>query len=187
MVYYRRMRPTLSTINDSDIVLRLGHYDDIFSVFDIRPYTHRSLSEDFLSEIKRASADKEDAGITLLLHVPKKKRHEGREQTIRERLARHFRKHYQLLRQEKQRIMGRGLVMVILGMICMVIATLILYQGPSHDLMQSFLIVFLEPAAWFLLWEGMDQIIFNSQKVNPDLAFYRKMSHSKVRIHFKSY
>lgn len=181
------MRPTLSTVNDSDIVLRLEHYDDIFSVFDIRPYTHRSLSEDFVSEIKRASADKDDVGITLLLHVPKKKRHEGRELTIRERLAGHFRKHYLLLRKEKHRIMGRGLVMVLLGMACMIIATLIIFKDPSHDLMQSFLVVFLEPAAWFLLWEGMDQIIFNSQKINPDLAFYRKMSHAKVRIHFKSY
>lgn len=174
-------------MHDGEIVLRIDRYDDIFSVFDIRPYTHRSLSDDFLYEIKRASADKQDGDVTLHLQTPKRSRKASSEVTIKSRLTTHFRKHYHLMRRDKKRITRRGLAMVVVGVICMISATLLIFRDAPHDLMSSFLIVFLEPAAWFLLWEGMDQIIFNAQKVNPDLAFYRKMAHDNLRIHFTSY
>ena len=77
--------------------------------------------------------------------------------------------------------------MVALGIIAMVVATFVVFQDPSQNLMLSFLVVFLEPAAWFLLWEGMDQIIFNSKKINTELYFYRKMFNSHRRINFGSY
>ena len=83
--------------------------------------------------------------------------------------------------------MKLGLTMVFLGIISMIAATLIIFKDPADDLFLSFLVVFLEPAAWFLLWEGMDQIVFNSKNINPDFNFYRKMSNSRGQIHFKSY
>jgi hypothetical protein len=74
-----------------------------------------------------------------------------------------------------------------MGIICMVAATFVIFEDPSQNLFLSFLVVFLEPAAWFLLWEGMDQIIFNSKSLNSELNFYRKMSSPHGNIHFKSY
>ena len=77
--------------------------------------------------------------------------------------------------------------MVTLGVIFMILATFIVFEDPSKSMLLSFLLVFLEPAAWFLLWEGSDQLIFNSKNINPDLNFYRKMSDAHKRISFKSY
>ena len=171
----------------SEIVLRLNQYDDIFSDFDIRPYSSRALSEDFLDEIKRASRDKDEGGIELILHFPKKERNEPHELVIKERLTTHFKKHYHLLLKEKHRILKLGITMVILGILCMIAATFVVFKDPSKSLFLSFLVVFLEPAAWFLLWEGMNQIIFNSNTAKPDVEFYRKMSDSRGYIHFKSY
>jgi hypothetical protein len=170
-----------------EILIRLEHHDDIFSDFDIRPYTHRSLSVDFLEEMKRAIIDKEDTGIDLALHVPEKERNESHEAIIKERLAGHFKRHHHLLLKDKRRVLKLGGSMVGLGIIFMIAATSIIFKDPSHSLLLSFLVVFLEPAAWFLLWEGMDQIIFNSKNINPELSFYRKMSDSHSSVHFKSY
>ena len=83
--------------------------------------------------------------------------------------------------------MKLGITMVVLGIMCMILATFVVFKDPTQNLWLSFLVVFLEPAAWFLLWEGMDQIIFNSKNVNPDLNFYKKMFYSRDRIYFKSY
>ena len=44
--------------NYNEIVLLIKDYENIYSDFDIRPYPHRSLSSDFLDEVKRASKDK---------------------------------------------------------------------------------------------------------------------------------
>ncbi len=169
-----------------EISLRLEHYDDIFSDFDMRPYSRRALSIDFLGEIKRASHDK-SGHVELVLYVPEKDRSESHETTIRERLFAHFKKHHHLLAQDRSRILRFGLSMVTLGIISMVGAALIHFHSDKENLLTSFLLVFLEPAAWFLLWEGMDQIIFESKRINPELIFYRKMSSTHGHIHFKSY
>jgi len=171
----------------SEISFRLEDYDDIFSDFDIRQYSSRALSVDFLDEIKRASRDKNDGGIDLTLHIPKEKRSKSHEVVIKERLVLHFKKHFHLFLKEKRQMMKMGIIMIIMGIICMLGATMVMFEGPSQRLFMSFFIVFLEPAAWFLLWEGMDQILFRSKKVSPDLDFYHKMADARGKIHFKSY
>ncbi|MGE5297595.1 MAG: hypothetical protein ACM3KM_00330 [Acidobacteriaceae bacterium] len=181
------MKVKKQTSETQEISIKLEQYDDIFSDFDIRSYSKRSLSVDFLEEIKRAAVDKDLSGVEMVLHLPKDLRDKSHERTIKDRLFAHFKKHYLMLLNERARIMQLGIKMVILGLVSMVIATFILYQGVSRNLFLSFLVIFLEPAAWFLLWEGMDQIIFNSKNVKSDLDFYRKMSHPKAKIVFESY
>lgn len=171
----------------SEISLRLKKYDDIFSDFDMRPYSRRALSVDFMDEIRRAASDKDEGDIELILNVPEKDRDEGRELVVKERLAAHFKRHYYLLEGEKRHVMRLGLSMVVMGIISMIAATFIIFEDPTESMFLSFLVVFLEPAAWFLLWEGMDQIVFNSKNINPDLEFFRKMSNTHERTRFQSY
>src|SRR3989344_9643675 len=97
-----RHRPSLS--DTSEVSLKLDKYEDIFSDFDIRPFSGRALSVDFLDEIKRATRDKGDNGIELILNVAETKRSEFHETTIKERLASHFGRHYRLLLEEKRHI-----------------------------------------------------------------------------------
>lgn len=176
-----------SSEETAEISLRLEQYDDIFSDFDIRPYSKRALSVDFLDEIKRAAYDKNDGGIELAMHMPAHVRNEAHEIVIRERLTAHFKKHFQILKAEKRRVLGIGMAMMATGVIFMIAATSIVFENTAGKWLMSFLVVFLEPAAWFLLWEGMDQIIFNAKSINPSLDFYRKMSDSHGHIHFRSY
>ena len=90
----QRFSPSEDT---QEISLRLEHYDDIFSDFDMRPYSKRALSVDFVDEIRRASLDKDHSGIELSISVPENTRSESEESTIKERLAGHFEKHYGLI------------------------------------------------------------------------------------------
>lgn len=170
-----------------EITLRLDGYDDIFSDFDMRPYSQRAVSVDFLDEIRRATSDKDNSDVELILNVPEHERKEYDETIIKERLAAHFKRHYHLLMQEKRHVLRLNISMVVVGIIFMIIATLIVFNGPSKNLFLSFLLIFLEPAAWFLLWEGMDHIIFTSKSLDPELNFYRKMSNAHERMYFKSY
>jgi hypothetical protein len=176
----------LSENEKSVISLRLEQYDDIFSDFDIRQYSERALSVDFLSEIKRASVDKGNGGIELILNLPADQRNESTEGPIKERLNKHFNKHFQILTGEKRRVLRFGLWMIFLGIICMITVAFIV-PIKSQNFTISFLLLFLDPVAIFLLWEGLDQIIFNSKNINPELDFYKKMSNSEGNIQFNSY
>ena len=171
----------------SEATLLIGHYNDIFSSFYIRPYSKRALSVDFLDELKRAVRDTSEEKVELVFLVPGKHRDEYHETVIKERLAAHFKIHYNILLNEKYRIRKTGIGMVVMGIACMVAATFMLSENSARGFFHSFLVVLLEPAAWFLLWEGMDQIIFNSKSINPELNFYHKMSTAHERVYFKSY
>jgi len=49
----------------------------------------------------------------------------------------------------------------------------------------TFLVILLEPGGWFLFWEGLNLIIFETKEETPDFSFYEKMS--KCSINFSSY
>jgi hypothetical protein len=168
----------------SQISVGLDGYDDIFSDFDPRPYSQRALSDDFLIEAKKASVDKDFGTIELKFLVPKNKRSLAKEFIIKRRLREHFRRHSFLLEKETKNVITLGSVFTLLGIIVMFITSYILFYH-EKKLFLSFLIVLLEPAGWFLFWEGSHIILFESKEKKPDLEFYRKMS--KCEITFLSY
>jgi hypothetical protein len=179
------MNKSPKAVETDTISLRLDQYDDIFSDFDMRPYSERALSSDFLDEIRRASSDKSDGAIELMLYVRQTDRNPTVEPVITERLMAHFKRHHLLEKKKKKSILTKGFSMVLLGVLCMIVATHVLLQD-SHE-SASILAMFLEPVALFLLWEGMDQIIFTSKSIEPELSFYKKMSHVEGKIRFESH
>ena len=72
---------------------------------------------------------------------------------------------------------------IIFGIVLMFIATLILVKYESKGIMLNFLIVLLEPGGWFLLWEGLNLIIFAPKEMHRDFEFYRKMSSCKISFY----
>ncbi|MBI4144010.1 hypothetical protein HY486_02070 [Candidatus Woesearchaeota archaeon] len=167
----------------SEISLWLDTYEDIFSDFDPREFSQRSLSVDFLEEAERASRDK-GVALELKLLVPKKRRKVSDEGTIKKRLRTHFKRHYEMIRNDIKKTIRQGVFYVIAGIIIMLFASLMVYFQ-AHTFLATFLIVLLEPAGWFLFWEGLNQVIFESNKAKPQLEFYKKMS--KCQITFLPY
>ena len=168
-------------LKKSEISLSLDTYDDIFSDFDPRPFSQRALSDDFLLEAKKASRDKV-SGIELNFLIPKYARKPGEEHIIKKRLKEHFKKHYNAEKLETLNIKRFGARFAGIGVVLMFLATFILFKFPDKSFVMNFLIVLLEPAGWFLLWEGMNQMIFEPRKNREDLEFYRKMSNCEINF-----
>lgn len=166
------------------ISLWLDRYEDIFSDFDPRPFSERALSVDFLDEAKRASREKK-GNISVNLLIPLYIRDLKKEITIKKRLKEHFKKHYTEVHEEYKKVLRRGFAFVISGIVLMFIATFILFTFKDSSLLTTFLVILLEPGGWFLFWEGLDLIIFESKKKKPSLDFYKKMS--RAFIEFDSY
>jgi len=171
-------------IRESNISLRIEGYNDIFSSFDPRPFSQRALSTDFLAEAKRASRDKEE-GTEIILFAPHSIRDFQAEKTIKKRLKQHFRRHEILFFKEYKSIIRRGISFVVSGIILMFFAALALFYSPEKSLLFNFLVILLEPAGWFLFWEGLDLVIFESKKKKPAFRFNQKLAMADV--HFKSY
>ena len=163
-----------------NISLKLANYNDIFSSFDPRPYSERSLSIDFLGEAKRASIDKPSGEIELRLLIPSKLRNLEKEKTIKKRLKDHFERHARKIKEQHKKIIRNGALFTTFGVVIMILATFILFEYSEGSLLMNFLIILFEPAGWFLFWEGLDQIVFEPKKTRPDLEFYEKMAKSDI-------
>lgn len=169
----------------SEISLIIDTYDDIFSDFDPRPYSQRALSDDFLIEAKKASKDKVSGTFELNFLIPSHLKSKVHEVLIKRRLKDHFKKHYTLLHNEKKSIIKTGVLFSLIGVLLMFITTAILFRYGEKTFLISFIIILLEPAGWFLFWEGMHQVIFETRAKKPEIEFYEKMSKCTVNfIHY---
>lgn len=97
----------------------------------------------------------------------------------------HFQKHFHLQKKERTKIIRKGILFVVIGIIFMFFATYILAKYDNINFYLAFLLVVLEPAGWFFAWEGANIILFTSKACTLDYDFYMKMS--KCEVKFDSY
>lgn len=166
-----------------NISLVLDSYNDIFSNFDPRPFTEKSLSDDFLIECKKAARDKEE-GVELRLLIQAEKRNLSSEIKIKRRLKEHFQRHYHEELKKIRKIKKEGIIWFILGTIFIIVEAF-LYAKQGQDFFIRLLLVILLPAGWFFFWEGLDKVFIDARERMPELEFYKKMS--TAEIYFFSY
>lgn len=168
----------------SEISLWLDTYDDIFSDFDPRPFSQRVLSDDFLREAKKASLDK-PSGIELKFLIPKDIRNSETEAMIKKRIHDYFKKHSLEMQKEIKSTIKKGILITLFGSFIMIAATSISLWYHDSGLLPTFLVVLLEPAGWFLVWEGLNNMFLDTKPFKTDLAFYQKLA--KCEISFQDY
>jgi hypothetical protein len=162
-----------------EVSLWLNSYNDIFSSFDPRPFSHRALSIDFLDEAKRATREIEPGKVELRFLLPASQRRIDKELMIKKRLKEHFKKHFDILGAESRRVKTRGILLSVIGFLMMISATYIIHYLPKMFL-YDILYVLFEPGGWFTLWTGLDTLFFGSSEHKRDLEFYKKMVNVEV-------
>jgi hypothetical protein len=171
------MKKVLQT---AEMALWLDSYDDVFSDFDPRPFAERSLSDDFLIEMKKVVKDRGRDSFELKFLLAPESRDEKDESTIKERLHHFFNQQYQQFLKERKKVIQRGIFFVVLGILLMFCASLLATFWSGYLLLSNFLIILLEPAGWFLFWEGLARAMYRAEEINPEIKFYHKMARSKV-------
>jgi hypothetical protein len=106
------------------------------------------------------------------------------EATIKRRLHEHFKKHYDMLREDAGATRRKSIFAIFLGMAMMIIATYISTKK-SGNFLYNLLIIILEPGGWFITWFALDQLFYAGRQQKQDLEFYKKMS--KCEIDFLPY
>jgi hypothetical protein len=168
----------------SEISILINDYEYIFSDFDPRPYSKKSISDDFIIAAKKASIGKNGETLELKFLIPKSNRNIEIESVIKKRLHEHFKKHHTILDNEVKNIKKKGITMTITGFLLMIIAAY-LRTIEGTNLFLKFITVIIEPAGWFTTWLGLDEIFYSTKEKKEDHEFYSKMA--KCRISFYSF
>jgi len=164
----------------SEISIILDTYDDIFSDFDPRPYSVRSLSDDFLDEVKKATRQKGEK-IELKIMVPTALRKPDEEVLIKKRVKSHYRSIVEQINKDLLKMRQKGGLFVLVGVIILTLVVLMLSIIPA-GLTQTFFLFLFEPAGWFTVWNGFDLLFIQPSSRYEERAFYHKMANSEINF-----
>lgn len=168
-----------SLLKPAEVSILLESYDEIFSHFDPSSYSERTLSDDFIIQAQRISKNKDGAKMSLRLLLPGSARNEEDEMVIIKRLYSHFKEAHQQVTNDVRKTNRKGILMTGIGTFLMVTASYLSFMKPEKYHLH-FLIVLFEPAGWFLLWAGLDHLVYLSKSKKSDFDFYSKMVKSKI-------
>ncbi|MES2139686.1 MAG: hypothetical protein V4511_08240 [Bacteroidota bacterium] len=170
-----------SLLELAEVSILLDSYDDIFSDFDPSSYSERTLSDDFIIQVKKISGNKSRNKLSLKLLLPANGRNETDEKAIIKRLHSYFKNVHQVLETDVRKTNTKGLILTAIGIAIMIIASYISFTKPEKYPVH-FLLVLFEPAGWFLLWTGLDILVFSSKDTKKDLDFNKKMIKSEIKF-----
>jgi hypothetical protein len=168
----------------AEISIWLDSYDDMFSDFDPRPYSKRTVSDDFIIQTRKVARDRYGNKITLQLLLPESKRSKEKEEIITRRLQEYFQWSYNQLQTDKQKNLRRGYLLTFAGTALLIIAGYLSLINPQSYILHLLMTLF-EPAGWFMLWMGLELLFYLPGKTQKELAFHTNMM--KARIEFKTY
>lgn len=165
----------------NEISIWIDSYNDLFSDFDPMPYSERTLSDDFIIQVKKMVRKKEEKLSKLNLLLIEQVRSKQDEATIAKRLHEHFQVMAGQLGDDIRKTNKRGFILTTSGIICMIVASYISFVG-SEQYVTHMLRVLFEPAGWFMVWAGLDKFVYDSKKTKMELLFYLKMVEAKVEF-----
>lgn len=167
--------PKLRLPKIAEISVWLDGYDDLFSDFDPRPYEERVVSDDFLREAKAFGKEKRGGAFELVLLVPHKLQDTAQEEVIVRRLHEFFSHNHRLAHRAVDANRRSGAAMTALALALLFLAAW-LRAAHGESFLMNFLLVVLEPAGWFTIWNGFERLFFVPERLRSDLEFYEKMS-----------
>ncbi|MDD4182762.1 MAG: hypothetical protein PHT53_02955 [Candidatus Omnitrophica bacterium] len=166
-----------------EIGVVIDTWDDIFSDFDPRPLSERTVSGDFIDELKKRYKETQSGDFIITIYAPILLKNEESERMVTNRLRKHFR--YKFLQKNKviAIIRIRGLIFFIVGICSLSFLTLATYFKFLSELTLQISSIILMPLGWFGIWEGLSKLIDTSPVVIRDSKLFERLL--KATYHFK--
>ncbi len=178
----RKEYEIISTPPRTKVSLWFDGYDDIFSNFDPRPYSHRIISDDFLNELRKIVGEVKSNNCDIAFLIPKGKINHAEEKVIKLRLHHYFQKESLHFALKYKNILKKGVFITILGMAIMLLMATFVSQI-DNEFFSDLLTVILEPTGWFAVWYGLDHIFYVSKHHKKSLDFSKKVLGAEINFY----
>lgn len=162
-----------------DISVWIDTYDDLFSDFDPRPYSQRSVSLDYLKEAERHYAEaKSGKKFEFHILVPTAIRNSAIETLIKRRMKEHFKNQLKELQEDLQETRIRGAIYLIIGTALMIGSALMTIYDVG--LILNLINVVTQPAAWFGMYSGFEKFLEEPRTKFRQREFQEKMANADI-------
>lgn len=171
-------------INDlREIAVVIDSWDDIFSDFDPRPLNERTLSGDFMDELKKRYLETPRGNMQIIIYAPVALKDEKSEQMVVRRLKTHFKYVAIDVRREMTQMRWRGVVFLCVGFSALAFLTVATYLKFMSPVAFSVVEIPLMPLGWFGMWEGFSKLLDTMPRQAEKEDLYDKLS--KARYDFR--
>jgi len=171
-------------INDlREIAIVIDTWDDIFSDFDPRPLNERTLSGDFVDELKKRYLETPRGNMQIVIYAPDTLKDEKSEAMVTRRLKTHFKYMALEAKREMVQIRLRGVIFFCIGFAALAFLTLSAYLKLFSQLAYDIIEIPLSPLGWFGIWEGFSKLVETTPKQAQKEDLYDKLS--KARYDFR--
>ncbi len=165
-----------------ETAIAIDDWDDVFSDFDPRPLRERTLSEDFIQELKKRYRETRIGTFLISLYAPVTLRSDESEKIVTQRLRRHFKRLALQRQRELGRIRLRGCIFVVVGICLLSFLTLATYYSLFSAFMIDLLGIILMPLGWFGIWEGFSKIVDTSPMFRKEEVLFDRLSRARYRF-----
>ncbi len=168
--------------NIREMSIVIDSWDDIFSDFDPRPLHQRTLSEDFVSELRKRYMETRKGDFLISIYAPVVLDDPKSEKGVIQRLRKDFKQRSLKRRKELGVIRMRGILFLAFGITSLSFLTLATYFKYYGDLAIELLGIIFMPLGWFGIWEGFSKVVDTSPVITRDVTLFDKLS--KAEYHF---
>ncbi len=166
-----------------EIAVVIDTWDDIFSDFDPSPLNERTVSGDFVEELKKRYRETQRGSFVITICAPVSLKDSDSERMVTQRLKKHFRYVFLMKKKDIMRYRLRGVIFVVIGISSLTFLTLATYFKFLGDLAIELSAIVLMPLGWFGFWEGLSKLIDTSPKRILEENLFEKLS--KASYQFK--
>jgi hypothetical protein len=167
-----------------EIAVVIDSWDDIFSDFDPRPLSERTVSGDFVEELKKRYRETRKGDFVIKIFAPTPLKSEESERKVVQRLKRHFRYRHLQKKRSLIRIRIRGAIFVLIGISSLSFLTLATYFQFLSQLAIDIASIILMPLGWFGFWEGLSKLIDTSPAFIQEAFLFEKLAKATYRFHY---
>jgi len=170
----------------TDVIIPIDTIDDIYSDFDLRSLVIRSLSIDFINEVKTQSKYSEEGStIDIKILAPKKIRKTELpakiETLTKKRVQEYFEDEYYNLRHERRKGVIKSFSFIMSGLFCFFLFKIISQYKSDNIIINTFyeLITFF---SWFATWYGIESI--EHIKSRKELNLIKRIYEANLKFKF---
>ncbi|MFH1504758.1 MAG: hypothetical protein ABIH08_05175 [Candidatus Omnitrophota bacterium] len=159
-----------------EIAIAIDTWDDIFSDFDPQPLNRRTVSSDFIEELKKRYFEILKGNFAITFYAPKFLKNEESEKMIVQRLKKHFRHRFLQIKKGLIHKYIWGVVSICVGVSSLSFLTLAAYFKFLSELTRELIGIILMPLGWFGFWEGLSKLTDASPIFIHEEKLFEKLS-----------
>ena len=167
-----------------EIAIVIDTWDDIFSDFDPRPLNQRTVSEDFVDELKKRYRETRKGNFAITIYAPQFLKKIESEKMVSQRLKKHFRHIFLQKKKDLVQRRIRGFIFVCIGISSLSFLTLATYFKFLSELAIQIAGIILMPLGWFGFWEGLSKLVDASPVFIQEEKLFEKLSKTSYQFRY---